>query len=151
MLTSPNPAQRKRALSELVQRVQAEASLTDTFCAEHLGIPRQVYALKKSGERSFNGQELVALFVIMPPLLVEVARPLGHRVVPITEQATRAEVVHAATGAIRRVSEASAFAMDALADGRVDRRECVELCEKIGDGRQALADLEASAVAAAVA
>lgn len=60
-------------------------------------------------------------------------------------------VVHAATKSIRAVSEAGAYAMDALADGRIDVVEGRRLEERIGDGRQALADLEASVNAARVA
>jgi hypothetical protein len=134
-----------------VQRLQSEAELTDVYVSEHLGIPRQLYALKKSGDRTFNDREVLALFALMPALLIAVAHANGFRAVPMTERGQRADVVHAATGALRAVSECSAAAMDALADGRIDRMEAHQLGERIGDGRKALAHLEASVDAARVA
>lgn len=134
----------RASLADLVRRCQADASLTDVAIADHLGIPRQMWFLKRTGERSINGQELVALFGVLPQLLVELAAALGQRVVPITEEAQRADVVHAATRSIREVTEAGAYAMDALSDGRIDRMEGIECLDEIGDARQALADFEAS-------
>jgi hypothetical protein len=135
----------------MVQRAQSDAGFADVYVAEHLRIPRQHYVLKRDGDRTFNDREVLSLLALMPALLIAVAHANGFRAVPMTERGQRADVVHAATGALRAVSECSAAAMDALADGRIDRMEAHQLGERIGDGRKALAHLEASVDAARVA
>lgn len=145
MLTSPNPAQRKRAFCHLVQRVQAEASLTNTAVAEHLGISRQLYERKLHGEASFNAQEILALFQVMPLLLGELAAAYGQRVMPAQAAGTMESILSGLgdmMGALSRVTETTTGALPGGLDGAEATRiegACKQLVREIGEFQAAVA------------
>lgn len=149
-MTSGNPKDREETARRLVRRLMAEHSLSVAELARRLGRSRQRLEsqLAEDGGASLKLSDLCLLEEALPGLLGEFARAVRLRVVPMDGCAERTHVVHAATSLLRATTEASAAAMDAVADGHVDRREAAGIRRACTAAQTTLAVLEAAVNAA---